>query len=141
MNYHRFKGMSFFKAIRTEEQARNFVWSSRFGGKDFICPHCQHESFWEYVCEPEIRKCKGCFAHVRLRRGTMFENSKVSMLTWTRAIYFAMSSKRGISALELQGRLQIGSYRTALGLLKKIRRALLERKSSTFPYLYPQNKS
>lgn len=127
MIYQRFKGMSFFKAVRTEDQARRLVWSSRFEGKGFICPHCKSESYWEYACEPEIRKCRGCGAHVRLRKGTMFENSKISMLTWARAIYFVMSSKRGVSALEMQRRLEIGSYRTALGMLKKIRRALLDR--------------
>jgi transposase-like protein len=127
MEYQRFKGMSFFKAVRTEDQARRLVWTSRFEGKEFVCPHCGTERYWEYACEPEIRKCRGCDSHVRLRKGTMFENSKISMLTWTRAIYFVMSSKRGVSALELQARLEIGSYRTALGLLKKIRKALLDR--------------
>lgn len=127
MNYQRFKGMSFFKSIKTEEQARLLVWSTRFEGREFVCPNCQSESYWEYACEPEIRKCKACEKHVRLRKGTMFENSKVSMLLWLRAIYFVMSSKRGVSALELQRRLEIGSYRTALGLLKKIRQSLLDR--------------
>ena len=127
MEYQRFKGMSFFKKIRTEEAARTLVWTTRFAGKEFICPHCGVERFWEYDCEPEIRKCRGCSAHIRLRRGTMFENSKIPMLTWLRAIYFVMSSKRGVSALELQRRLEIGSYRTALGILKKIRKSLLDR--------------
>jgi hypothetical protein len=127
MKYQRFEGMSFFKSIRTEEQARRLVWTTRFEGKEFVCPHCKSETYWEYACEPEIRKCRGCYAHVRLRQGTMFENSKLPMLTWARAVYFVMSSKRGVSALELQRRLGIGSYRTALGLLKKIRRSLLER--------------
>jgi transposase-like protein len=129
MNYQRFKGMSFFKKIRTEEVARSLVWQTRFEGKEFVCPHCGHEKYWGYACEPEIRKCQGCANHIRLRKGTMFENSKIPMLIWLRAIYFVMSSKRGISALELQRRLEIGSYRTALGLLKKIRHSLMQRDS------------
>jgi predicted transcriptional regulator len=127
MEYLRFKGMSFFKKIKTEEQARSLAWGTRFNGKEFVCPVCNHDQYWNYDCEPEIRKCRGCSKHVRLRKGTMFENSKVPMLIWLRAIYFVMSSKRGISALELQQRLEIGSYRTALGLLKKIRHALMQR--------------
>ncbi len=127
MTYIRFKGMSFFKKITTEESARVLVWQSKFEGKDFVCADCKHEKYWEFSCEPEIRKCRGCGKHVRLRVGTMFENSKISMLNWTRAIYFSMSSKRGVSALELQKRLEIGSYRTALGMLKKIRHSLLQR--------------
>ena len=127
MAYLRFKGMSFFKKIRTEEAARDLVWVTRFEGKEFVCSHCQGETYWAYACEPEIRKCRGCESHVRLRKGAMFENSKLPMLTWLRAIYFVMSSKRGVSALELQRRLEIGSYRTALGLLKKIRHSLMQR--------------
>jgi hypothetical protein len=127
MAYMRLKGMSFYTKIRTEEAARNFVWKTKYEGKEFICPRCKNESFWEFSCEPEIRKCKSCSMHVRLRAGTMFENSKVSMLNWTRAIYFAMSSKRGVSALELQRKLELGSYRTVLGMLKKIRHSLLQR--------------
>jgi len=130
MKYMRFKGMSFFKKVRTEDAARTLVWRTRFAGKDFVCPHCQCEGFWGYECELEIRKCKGCGEHIRLRAGTMFENSKLPMLLWVRAVFFVMSSKRGISALELQRRLEIGSYRTALGLLRKIRHSLMKRDES-----------
>jgi transposase-like protein len=129
MSYVRFKGMSFFKQIRTEEAARALIWKTKFEGKEFVCPDCKSEKYWGFTCEPEIRKCQGCGKHVRLPAGTMFENSKISMLNWTRAIYFVMSSKRGISALELQRRLELGSYHTALGLLKKIRHSLLQRDS------------
>ncbi|MDX9732227.1 MAG: IS1595 family transposase [Bdellovibrionales bacterium] len=121
--------MSFFKEIRTEKQARAIAWTTKFEGKPFVCPKCAHAKYWELKSEPEIRKCRKCGNHVRLRAGTMFESSKLPMLTWMRAIYFVMSSKRGISALELKNRLEIGSYRTSLFLLMKIRVALMERDS------------
>lgn len=127
MKYAKFEGMTFFKAISTEKKARSFAWKTKFEGKSFVCPKCGHSRFWEFECEPEIRKCRKCETHVRLRVGTMFENSKISMLTWLRAIYFVMSSKRGISALELQRRLEIKQYVTALKILRTIRHALMER--------------
>lgn len=129
MKYSKFEGMSFFASFRTEKKARDFAWRTKFDGRRFVCPACEHKRFWEFDCEPEIRKCRKCGRHVRLRVGTMFENSKISMLTWLRAIYFVMSSKRGISALELQRRLQIRQYVTALKILKTIRHALMERDS------------
>ena len=49
--------------------------------------------------------------------GTVLENSKSKVLTWVRAIFLVMDSKRGISAKELQGKLNI-SYQTAWSLLK-----------------------
>lgn len=116
--------MSFFKKINTEAKARELIWDLKFEGKDFSCPDCSCEDFYQHHSEPEIRQCKGCRKHVRLRVDTMFNNSKLPLLTWVRAIYLAMQGKRGISALELQSRLGIGSYRTAWRMLHKIRRSL-----------------
>lgn len=129
MNYEKFEGMTFFKEFRSEKQALRFAWRTKFEGRNFVCPHCLHKKYWEFVCDPEIRKCRACNRQVRLRVGTAFENSKIPMLTWLRAIYFVMSSKRGISALELQRRLEIGQYRTSLNVLNRVRQALLERDS------------
>lgn len=129
MGYQRFKGFQFFRKINTEEKARNFVWKTRFGGKEFICRHCGHEEFYPTRTLPEVRKCKSCRGITRLRAGTIFQNSKVSMLTWLRAIHLVMQGKRGISALELQERLELGSYNTALGMVKKIRSSLMDRDS------------
>lgn len=127
MSYLRFKGMSFFKQINTEEKARNLVWGSRFGGKDFVCPECKHEEFYQLKTRPEIRKCKSCGHLARLRVTTIFENTKISILQWVRAIYMMMEDKRGVSALELQRRLGFGSYETALVISRKIRGALQQR--------------
>ena len=127
MSYLRFKGMSFFKQVNTEEKARNLILRSRFGGKEFICPECKHEEFYQLVSRPEIRKCKSCGHGARLRVGTLFENTKISMLQWVRAIYMMMQDKRGVSALELQRRLGFGCYETALVISRKIRRALQHR--------------
>ena len=92
----------FFQKVSTEEQAREMTWKSRFSGKDFICPGCGNESFYAYACEPEIRKCRGCQKHVRLRVGTIFENTKVPTLIWVQMIFLVMQGKRGISATELK---------------------------------------
>jgi len=127
MEYVKFKGWEVLRKINTEEKARDFVWKTKFGGKDFVCPDCQGENFWEYKNEPEIRKCQGCEKHVRLRKGTLFENSKGPVLRWVRAVYFVISSKRGMSALELQRLLGMNSYGTVWAMLHKIRRALQSR--------------
>lgn len=127
MSYLRYTGMNFFKQINTEEKARYLVWGARFGTKEFICPECNCEAFYQLRSRPEIRRCKGCSHSVRLRVGTIFENTKISMLQWVRAIYMMMQDKRGVSALELQRRLGFGSYETALVISRKIRRALQQR--------------
>jgi hypothetical protein len=63
----------------------------------------------------------------RARAGTLFEHSKLPLLTWLRAIFFATQDKRGVSALQLMRFLGLGSYQTAWRLLHKIRRAFAQR--------------
>jgi transposase-like protein len=77
--------------------------------------------------EPEIRRCTRCEFPNRVRVGTMLEHSKLPILTWVRAIFLATQDKRGVSALQLQRQLKIGSYRTAWRLLHKIREAMRQR--------------
>lgn len=125
--YQRMKSPEFFEKIKTEEQARDWVWKTRFEGKDFVCPKCRSEGFYQYHQDPEIRKCQNCHHRVRLRTQTIFQNSNLPLLTWVRAIYWITQGKRGISALELMRQLDIKCYRTAWGMAHKIRRSLQER--------------
>lgn len=127
MKYMQIKPSEFHRRINSEEKARNLVWQTKFSGKPFICTKCKGEEYWAYHTEPEIRKCKACAKLVRLRKGTLFENSKTSMLTWLKALHFVMTSKRGVSALELQRHLGMSSYGTTWAILHKIRRALQSR--------------
>lgn len=124
MQYKELTITEFFSQIDTEEKARNLIWQNRFEGKDFICPHCGHEQYYQYKSRPEIRKCKSCFKQVRVRAGGLFEYSKVPLLIWVRAIFLMMSGKRGVSSLEIYRQLQLKSYRTGWGMLQKIRYAL-----------------
>lgn len=120
----------FLVGVNTEAKARSLAWKIKFEGADFTCPHCQHAAFWELKCRPEVRQCSSCHKQVRLRTGTLFENSKIPMLTWMQAILFMMQGKRGLSALELQRLLGLTRYETAWSMLMRIRRALMERDST-----------
>lgn len=127
MSYQRMKAVKISEEIDTEEKARQWVWKSRFGGKDFICPQCEGESFWQHQSRPEVRECDYCRKQIRLRAGTIFEKSKTPILTWLRAIGLVMQGKRGISALELQRQLGMPSYDTIWKMLHKIRESLRQR--------------
>lgn len=127
MTYQRLKGAAFFRRIRKEEDAREWIWRSRFGGRDFECLSCRSEAYDKIGTRPEVRQCKRCRRQVRLRAGTIFEASKLPLLTWLRAIYFVMQDKRGMSAMALQRLLGLKSYGTTWTMLHKIRQALKER--------------
>jgi hypothetical protein len=127
INYDHCTVPEFFARISHEEAARRLAWRLKFGGVDFKCAKCEGTAFYQHLARAEIRECKSCATRVRLRVGTIFENSKVSMLNWVRAIFLVMQGKRGISALEIQKQLRLGSYRTAWFMLHRIRKGLQER--------------
>jgi ISXO2 transposase-like protein len=126
-HYQRMKGPEFFEQVKTEAQAREWIWKTKYKGKDFICPKCHSEDFYQYHNEPEIRKCQECYHQVRLRKDTIFQNSNLPLLVWLRAIYWMTQGKRGISALELKRQLGMKSYGTTWSMSHKIRRALRQR--------------
>ncbi len=127
MVYVRLKPNEFFERISTEEEARELLWKAKFAGKDFVCPGCANESFYQYRTRPEVRKCQSCGKQVRLRSGTILQSSKKPVLQWLRAIFFTTQDKRGVSALQLKRMLGMKSYGTAWCMLHKIREALRQR--------------
>jgi len=127
MEYKKLSGLEFFVQLNSEKKAREWIWLTRFGELGFECGHCGHQKYFQHQSRPEVRTCKQCRKQIRLRAGTIFENSKVPLLVWLRALHLQMQGKRGISALELKRVLKMRSYQTAWTLLHKIRAALKDR--------------
>jgi len=127
MKYQRMKFGKILKELDSEEKARAWIWLAKFNGKEFFCPKCQTEHYYQHKKNPEIRKCKSCSLQVRIRANTIFQNSKIPLLIWLKALCFITQGKRGISALELQSALEMKSYGTTWVLLHKIRNALMQR--------------
>ena len=125
MKYQRMKFSKILSELDTEDKARAWIWLARFDGCEFICTKCHGYEFYQMRGNPEIRKCKLCKHRVRIRAGTIFQNSKLPLLIWLKAICFIMQGKRGISTLELQAALEMKSYGTTWGMLHKIRNALM----------------
>ncbi len=127
MVYEAFLTDRFFSEVTTEQAAIEIVWRLKLDGKEFKCNSCGHDKFYQLECRLDVRQCKQCRKHHRVRVGTMFQNSKTDLLVWLRAIYFVMQGKRGISALELTRHLGMRSYGTVWAMLHKIRDALRQR--------------
>ncbi len=67
-----------------------------------------------------------CGRRTSVTAGTIFRRSKLTLLTWFLAIYAVASHSDGISALQLQAQLGLGSYKTAWLMLQKLRRAMVD---------------
>lgn len=119
----KFSAVSFFAEISSEEAARELIWKMKLGEGGFKCS-CGSNKCWNLKSKPEIKECASCGKQHRLRTETIFENSKLPLLVWLRALHFVMQDKRGISALQLQRLLGMRSYQTVWAMLLRIRRAL-----------------
>ena len=82
-----------------------------------------------------LHQCKGCRSQFTVTVGTIFEDSHIPLNKWLLAIHLMCSSKKGISALQLQRNLwgedeitkkPKGSYRTAWFLCHRVRWAMTQ---------------
>jgi transposase-like protein len=71
-------------------------------------------------------KCYDCREQFTVTVGTIFEKSKIPLHKWLVAIHLMCSSKKGVSALQLQRNLDLGSYRTAWFLAHRVRWAMTQ---------------
>jgi transposase-like protein len=116
----------------TDEKARKHL-EAMLWKDGTTCPHCKcndQSKIAERTANPEkkIRAglyfCSACKSQFTVTVGTVFEDSKIPLRKWLIAWYLICSSKKGISSLQLQRILELGSYRTALFMAHRIRHAL-----------------
>jgi transposase-like protein len=94
------------------------------------CPHCSSDRVYELKTRPFHWECPDC------RKGgaypfsvlveTIFEDTKVGLRQWFKVIYLMLTSKKGISSLQIQRMMGFGSYATALYMTHRIRAALID---------------
>jgi transposase-like protein len=123
-----------FDRFGTDEKARKHLESVLW--KDgVICPHCKcsdQTKIAERTANPDkkiragLRFCSNCKSQFTVTVNTVFEDSKIPLRKWLIAWYLICSSKKGISSLQLQRLLELGSYRTALFMAHRVRHALKE---------------
>ncbi len=70
-------------------------------------------------------RCQSCHRDIRATAGTIFQDSRLPLRLWFRAMWLLTNQKTGMSALGLQRALGLGSYRTAWMCLHKLRRAMV----------------
>ena len=124
----------------TDEKARQYLEEIRweFG---IVCPHCKNAKqnrIWKIEPNPEkniragLYQCAKCKKQFTVTVGTIFEDSHIPLRKWLVAWYLLCSSKKEISSLQIQRMLGLGSYRTALFMMHRIRYALAQPEFTTY---------
>ena len=89
----------------------------------FRCPKCGGTTAWPV--RAVLWQCAGCGRQTSVTAGTVFQDTRMPLTMWFRAMWWVTNSKAGTSALTLQHLLGLGSYQTAWAWLHKLRRAMV----------------
>lgn len=114
--------MEFEAKFATEEACRTYLAQLRWP-EGFVCPRCQHREAWR--TERGLYHCRGCGLQSSVTAGTVFQDTRMPLQLWFRAMWYVTNQKHGVSALGLQRVLGVGSYRTAWTWLHKLRHAMV----------------
>jgi ribosomal protein L37AE/L43A/transposase-like protein len=114
--------LEFERRFSTVEDCREYLKSLRWSD-GFVCPLCSAKEGWRM--SRGLWLCRQCRHQASVTAGTVFQDSKLPLTVWFRAMWFITSQKNGASAIGVQRMLGLGSYKTAWALLHKLRRAMV----------------
>ena len=114
--------MELERRFSDESSCRDYLFALRWP-KGFVCPGCGgHPGL---AIRRDLWRCVQCRRETSVTAGTIFQDSKLPLMVWFRAMWQVTSQKNGMSALGLQRVLGLGSYKTAWAMLHKLRRAMV----------------
>lgn len=122
--------MNFADASKlTEDEARQYLERIRWPNGP-VCPKCGEEGNAVKLQGERHRaglyQCRGCRGQFSVTVGTIMERSHITPRQWVMAFHLMCASKKGVSALQLQRMLGLGSYKSAWHMAHRIRLAMRE---------------
>jgi hypothetical protein len=115
--------VEFLDRFGPDEACYEFLRDSRYPD-GFKCRGCEGTKAYDRADRWGVR-CARCGLITSVTAGTVMDHSKIPLKSWMVAAWLLVTSKRGVSALEIQGQLGLKSYKSAFGLLHKLRRAMV----------------
>lgn len=96
------------------------------------CPRCGNPAVYDLPSRKWHWQCTQCAPggstgyRFSVIAGTIFENTNKPLRDWFKVVHLMTTSKKGISALQIQRQMGFGSYGTAHSMCHKIRVAMIE---------------
>ncbi len=126
MHVHQMSIGQFEAQFQDEDDCKSYLANNRWPN-GVSCPRCdapeatEHGTMeWHWNCY----KCDQDGYRFSVLKGTIFENTNKPLRQWFRVMHLMLTSKKGISALQIYRYMGFGSYSTALNMCNKIRVAL-----------------
>lgn len=124
---HQMTVAQFEAAFPDEDACRAYLIARRWPN-GVKCPRCGNAKVYA-LASGYHWQCEACavngyrFSHIA---GTIFENTNKPLRQWFQVAHKMLTSKKGISALQLMREMGFGSYKTAWYMCHRIRTALVE---------------
>src|SRR6267378_1249183 len=110
-----------------EDACKAYLMANRWPDGVVRCPRCGFEAT-ALTTKPYHWQCYNCAPDTSYRFSvlvdTIFENTNKPLREWFRVMHLMLTSKKGISALQIFRYMGFGSYKTAWLMCSKIRYAL-----------------
>jgi len=119
----------FEKLFPTDDACKQYLTARRWP-QGVHCPRCGNVDVYPVKNRPFHWQCTKCVEKGGYRFsvlvGTIFENTNVGLKTWFKVVYLMLTSKKGISALQIHRMMGFGSYHTAWYMCHRIRGGLAD---------------
>lgn len=110
-----------FQRFPDAESARVYFEAMRWPD-GATCPACG-EAKRIGIRKGGFYRCNACLNDFTIRTGTIFERSKVPLHKWIYAMYLLVTSRKGISSLQLHSQIGV-TQKTAWFMLQRLRKAV-----------------
>jgi transposase-like protein len=106
----------------SEEECVEFFYQMKWPD-GFRCPQCDHNrAYMIRTRRLPLYECQSCGHQTTITAGTILENTHIPLHKWRTAMLL-VAEKGGVNAVQLADRICV-AYRTAWGMLKKVRQAI-----------------
>ena len=115
----------------TDDACKAYLAARRWPDGVVKCPRCGNDKVWTLKARPFHWQCPACGPRgyrFSVTVETIFEDSKIGLRKWFKVIYLILTSKKGISSLQIQRIMGFGSYETALYMQHRVSAALADPK-------------
>ncbi len=115
------------KAFPTEEACQSYLKANRWP-TGVACPRCGNTEVYTLVdFKWQCHACADNGYRFSVIAGTIFENTNKPLRDWFRVIHLMLTSKKGISALQIHRMMGFGSYKTAWYMCHRVRAGLADK--------------
>ena len=115
-----------FNRFPDQESARSYMEAQRWPDGT-VCPHCA-EAKRIHNRKSGYYRCNACLEDFTVRTGTVMERSHIPLQKWLYGMYMLVTSRKGVSSVELHTKLAI-SQKSAWFMLHRLREACRDKDS------------